>query len=82
MAFPFGGEQSDQPIRQIANRINAATIPRKQTVHSPVRHDCCRIKSVRSCRVAAITMEDATKTGKIQRRYSKEIAIIARVEIP
>jgi hypothetical protein len=66
-----------QSMRQIAKRISAATMPRKQRVHNPVRHAWLKIKSMRSCRVAAITRDTATRTGRIQRRYSTEIAIMA-----
>lgn len=63
----------DQPIHQIANPITAATIPKKLTAHNAVLQDCFRIRSVLSCRVAAITSETAASTGRTQRRYSTEI---------
>jgi len=68
-----GTLKRDQPIHHIANPITAATIPKKLTAQMAVLQDCLRIRSVRSCRVAAITSETAASTGRTQRRYSTEI---------
>ena len=64
-----------QPIQNMANQRVAAIAPKKLRVQTAVRHAWPKIFSVRSCRVAAITIETATRIGINHNRYSTDIAI-------
>lgn len=48
--------------------------PKKLSVHTAVRQDCARIISLRSWRVAAMTIETAAKIGNSHNRYTIDIA--------
>jgi hypothetical protein len=60
-------------MQYIANHRTEAIASKKPTVQTPVLIAWLIMTFTLSWRVAAITNEDATNTGKSQRRYSIEI---------
>jgi hypothetical protein len=60
-------------MQYIANHRTEAIASKKPTVQIPVFTAWLIMTFTLSWRVAAITNEDATNTGKSQRRYSIEI---------
>lgn len=59
----------------MANQSTAAMAPRKLRVQTAVRQLWLRIRSLDSCRVAAMTRDTAAKIGSNHNKYSIDIAI-------